>query len=135
MVVAESFVVPEVEVSAKAKRRKFTVEYKRRILAEAAACTEHGAIGALLRREGLYSSHLTDWRAAAARGEIAGLAPKRRGPAPKKRDARDKKLAELERRLAQAERRAERAEALVELQKKVSELLGVQLPDSSEKSS
>ncbi len=135
MVLTESFLVPEVEVSAKAKRRQFTAEYKRRILAEAAACSERGSIGALLRREGLYSSHLADWRAAAGRGEIAGLAPKRRGPAPKKRDARDKKVADLERRLVRAERRAERAEALVELQKKVSELLGVQLPDSNEKDS
>jgi transposase-like protein len=126
---------PEVEVSSKPKRRRFTAEYKRKILAEAATCTERGAMGALLRREGLYSSHLSEWRAAAARGEIAGLAPKRRGPAPRVRDPRDKQIAELERRLARAERRAERAEGLVELQKKVSELLGIQLPENDEKNS
>lgn len=126
---------PEVEVSSKPKRRRFTAEYKRKVLAEAATCTERGAMGALLRREGLYSSHLSEWRAAATRGEIAGLTAKRRGPAPKKSDARDKKIAELERRLAKAERRAARAEGLVELQKKVSELLGIQLPESDEKNS
>jgi len=135
MVLTEAFSMPEVEVSTKAKRRRFTAEYKRRILAEAASCTERGAMGALLRREGLYSSHLTEWRAAAARGELAGLAPKRRGPAPAARDGRDKKIIELERQLKRAEHRAQRAEALVELQKKVSELLGIQLPERNEKDS
>jgi transposase-like protein len=137
MVVSESefnrIPTPEVEVSSKPQRRRFTAEYKRKILAEATTCTERGALGALLRREGLYSSHLSEWRAAAARGEIAGLTPKRRGPAPRVSDPRDKQIAELERRLARAERRAERAEGLVELQKKVSELLGIQLPDNDEK--
>lgn len=136
MVLAESFSMdPEVEVSAKAKRRRFTAEYKRKVMAEAAACTERGAMGALLRREGLYSSHLTSWRAAVASGELKALAPKKRGPAPKQVDLRDKKIGELERQLLRAERRAERAEALVELQKKISELLGIQLPESSEKDS
>lgn len=135
MVLAESIAIPETQVSTKARRRRFTAEYKRRILAEAAACKERGAMGALLRREGLYSSHLTEWRAAATRGELAGLAPKKRGPAAVVRDERDRKIDELEHRLARAERRAARAEALVELQKKVSELLGIQLPESSEKDS
>src|SRR5512139_1058474 len=88
---------PETEVSAKAKRRKFGAEYKRRILREAAACTEPGSLGAFLRREGLYSSHLCTWREQAERGEIAGLTPKKRGPAPKVVDPRDKRIAELER--------------------------------------
>ena len=73
-------VIPEVEVAEKAVRRQFSAEYKRKILREADACTREGAIGALLRREGLYSSHLTVWRAARERGAIAGLAPKKRGP-------------------------------------------------------
>ena len=135
MVLSERIRNPEVEVSSKAKRRRFTADYKRKVLAEAASCTERGAMGALLRREGLYSSQLSDWRAAAARGQIAGLTPKRRGPAPRKRDARDKKIGELERQLARAERRAEHAEALVDLQKKVSELLGIRLPESDENNS
>ena len=88
---------PEVEVAAKATRRRFTAEYKRRILQEADACTKPGEVGALLRREGLYSSHLTAWRAARERGELAG-APKKRGPARRVVDPRDKQIAELERR-------------------------------------
>jgi transposase-like protein len=123
---------PETEVSAKATRRKFTAEYKRRILREAAACTEPGSLGALLRREGLYSSHLTSWRGQAERGEIAGLTPKKRGPAPKVVDPRDKRIAELERELEKQRRRAERAEALVEAQKKISELLGIAMPPEEE---
>src|SRR6266478_5192453 len=73
----------EAEVVAKAQRRRFTVEYKRRILREADRCTHPGEIGALLRREGLYSSHLTTWRAARDRGELAGVAPQKRGPTPR----------------------------------------------------
>ena len=105
-----------VEVVAKATRRRFTVEYKRKILREADGCKTPGAVGALLRREGLYSSHLTMWRAARDRGELAG-APKKRGPIPKVLDPRDKKIAELVREAARWRRRAEQAEALVEVQK------------------
>jgi len=119
--------VPEVEVVAKASRRRFTGEYKRKILREADACTEPGAIGALLRREGLYSSYLTTWRAQRARGELAGLTPKRRGPAPKPKDPWAAKVAALERAVSREKARADRAEALVELQKKVAELLGTPL--------
>ena len=91
----------EVEVVAKAERRRFTAEYKRRIVREADRCTKPGEIGALLRREGLYSSHLTTWRAARDRGELEGLAPKKRGPKAAPPDPRDKKIAELEREIAQ----------------------------------
>jgi transposase len=117
----------ETEVVTKAQRRRFTAEYKRRILREADRCTHAGEIGALLRREGLYSSHLTTWRAARDRGELAGLAPKPRGPKPTPPDPRDKKIAEQEREIARWKQRAERAEALVELQKKVAALLGAPL--------
>jgi transposase len=119
---------PETEVTEKATRRRFTGEYKRRILREAAACKGPGEVGALLRREGLYSSHLTYWRKEAARGELAALTPKKRGPQPKASDERDKRIAQLERDNAKLARRAERAEALVEVQKKVSQLLGIALP-------
>lgn len=118
----------ETEVSDKAKRRRFTAKYKLRILREAAACTERGELGALLRREGLYSSHLTSWRGQAERGELAGLTPKQRGPKPKPVDPRDKRIVQLERELKKVNRRAKRAEALVEVQKKLSELLGIALP-------
>jgi transposase len=119
---------PETEVSDKAKRRRFTAKYKLRILREAEKCTERGALGALLRREGLYSSHLTSWRKQAERGELAGLTPKRRGPKPKPVDPRDKRIVQLERDNKKLNRRAERAEALVEVPKKLSELLGIALP-------
>jgi len=104
-------------VVARAQRRRFTAEYKRRIVREADRCTHAGEIGALLRREGLYSSHLTSWRAARDRGELAGLAPKPRGPKASPPDPRDKRIAEQEREIMRWKQRAERAEALVELQK------------------
>ncbi len=125
--------VPEVEVVAKPTRRRFTAEYKRRILREADASTEPGAIGALLRREGLYSSHLTRWRAQRARGELAGLTPKQRGPASKPTNPLAVKVAALEREVTRYKVRAERAEALVELQKKVAELLGTARPQANGK--
>jgi transposase-like protein len=122
-----------VEVAEKAARRQFNAEYKRKILKEADACTREGEIGALLRREGLYSSHLSVWRAARERGEIAGLAPRKRGPKVAPPDPRDRKIVELERETRRWKARAERAEALVDLQKKVSQILGIALPESDEK--
>ena len=113
----------EVEVVAKAQRRRFTAAYKRRMLREAARCTKPGELGALLRREGLYSSNLTAWRAAQARGELAGDAGKRRGPKPKPPHPEAKRILQLERENRQLRARAERAEALVEVQKKLSALL------------
>ena len=97
---------PEVEVVAKASRRRFTVEYKRKMVREADGCKTAGAVGALLRREGL---------------------ARRRGPAPRPADPRDKRITELERETVRWRTRAERAEALVELQKKLSALLGTPL--------
>lgn len=109
---------------AKPQRRRFTVAYKLQILQEAARCTKPGEVSALLRREGLYSSHLAAWRRAARdRGGRAGLA-RRRGPHPQPVDPNVQRIAGLERQLAQALRRAERAEAVVEVQKKVAALLG-----------
>jgi transposase-like protein len=122
---------PEIEVMAKATRRRFTLEYKRRVVREADACNSPGAVGALLRREGLYSSHLAVWRAARERGELARPA-KKRGPSPRVVDPRDQRIAELERETARWQTRAERAEALVEVQKKVAALLGT--PPAAERS-
>jgi transposase len=119
---------PATEVTSKARRRKFTAEYKSRILREAAVCSARGEVGALLRREGLYSSHLIKWREQAERGQIAGLTPKKRGPPAKVADARDKQLAEQQRAITKLTRRAERAEAIIEVQKKLSQLLGIALP-------
>ncbi len=128
-----ALVVPqETEVTAKPKRRHFSAQEKLRILKEADACTRPGEQGALLRREGLYSSHLADWRRARAAGELDALSPKKRGRKAKEVNPLEKKVAELQRALAKAELRAKRAEGLVELQKKVSELLGIQLPKEGE---
>jgi len=122
----------DVEVAAKAQRRRFTAKYKRRILREADACTKPGEIGALLRREGLYSSILTHWRQMRERGELAGLTPRKRGPKPQARDSRDLRIAELEHECTRLRARAERAEALVEVQKKVAQLLGLPIPKSDD---
>jgi transposase len=123
----------ETEVVAMPRRRRFSAEEKLRILKEADACTQPGEQGALLRREGLYSSHLTEWRRARERGELDALEPRKRGPKPAAVNPLEKKVAELSRALAKAEARAKRAEALVEVQKKVSELLGIQLPKEDER--
>lgn len=119
------------EVRGKATRRRFTAGEKLRILKEADGCTKPGELGALLRREGLYSSHLAAWRAARKRGELAGLTPRRRGPKATAVDPRDKKIAELEREARRLQARLDRAEGLIELQKKVSQLLGIPLPDET----
>ena len=125
--------VQPTEVPAKRPRRSFSAEFKRRVLAEADRCREPGEIGALLRREGIYSSHLAAWREARDRGELGGET-RRRGPAPRAKElrSRDDRIAELERQNARLTKRAERAEALVELQKKVAEILGKPLPDPDE---
>ena len=117
----------ETEVVAKARRRRFTAQEKLRVLKEADGCTRPGELGALLRREGLYSSHLSAWRAARQRGELAGLTPRRRGPLPQRPDPRDRRIAELERETRRLQARLERAEGLIEVQKKVSQLLGIPL--------
>ena len=122
----QAVVGPAIEVVAKATRRRFTVEYKRKIVREADACKTPGAVGALLRREGLYSSHLTTWRGARERGDLVGV-PKKRGPVPRVPDPRDTRITELERESTRWRKRAERAEALVELQKQVAALLGTPL--------
>ncbi len=124
----------EVEVLAKARRRRFSLEYKRRILREADRCREPGEIGALLRREGLYSSHLSAWRVARERGELGGRGARKRGPEAKPPDASAKRIAQLERENRRLRQRAERAEALVDVQKKLSELLGIEPQPNDERS-
>ena len=113
---------PNPEVLAKAQRRQFTADYKRRILVEADSTTESGAIGALLRREGLYSSHLTHWRQQRDRG----LAPHRRGPKPK-HDPLFEEVRKLKQENGQLTQRLARAEIIIDVQKKVSSLLGIPL--------
>ena len=119
--------VPDPEVSLKAKRRTFSAEYKLRILNEASACRTPGERGALLRREGLYSSHLTHWRRELRDGVLNGLQPKKRGP---KSDPVAVENAMLKRQIARLQAKLERAETIIEVQKKLSQLLG--LPTASE---
>lgn len=116
-------------VPPKPKRRTFTAAYKARIVEEADACTETGEVGALLRREGLYSSHLVDWRRQYREGGVKALS-KRRGPAAEGLTAREK--AKYERKIARLEARLRQAETIIDVQKKVSGLLGSPLPKSTE---
>jgi transposase-like protein len=117
------------EVVAKAQRRRFTAEYKTRILREADACAGTGQIGALLRREGLYSSHLTEWRKLRAHGAREALAAKKRGRKGT-RDAREREIAKLSRENARLRRRLAQAEAVIAVQKKLSEILEIPLSAS-----
>jgi len=110
------------------RRRSFSAEFKLQILAEADACTESGEVGALLRRHGLYSSHLTDWRRQRDEGALTALAPRKRGRKTAAKNPLAAEVARLEREVKRLTARAERAERLVELQKKVAELFGETLP-------
>ena len=113
--------VPDPELVERAKRRRFTAEYKLRILRQAEACTRPGEIGALLRREGLYTSHLTAWRKQRDAGALEALdRPRGRKPA----DRRDVENAALRRRLERAEAELEKARKVIEVQGNVSALLG-----------
>jgi transposase-like protein len=116
------------ETLERPRRRSFTAEYKQRILIEVdAAAGVPGGIGAVLRREGLYSSHLGKWRAERASGGLAGLSPKRRGPAPHGNKAERKRMAQLERENERLRHRLKQAETIIEFQKKLHELLGTPL--------
>lgn len=120
--------VPDPEVVPKAGRRHYTAEYKAKVLREADACTELGAIGALLRREGLYSSLLTTWRRERERGELEALAPKKRGRKPT-RDAKDLEIEQLRRENAKLQEQLRIARLIDQAQKKVHEIFGVALPN------
>lgn len=117
----------EVEVVAKGERRRFTAQYKLKVLREADHCKEPGEIGGLLRREGLYWSNLTNWRKQRERGELVGLSARKRGPQRQEKNSLAGRVRELERDNLRLKRRAERAEGIVELQKKVSEIFGIEL--------
>jgi transposase len=117
---------PNPEVTARRPRRRFTSQYKLEVLRKADACTQSGQLGALLRKEGLYSSHLVTWR----HQRVAGLTPKKRG----RKVTADPRVKQLEREKAnletdkrRLERRLQRAETIIAFQKKVAELLGIPL--------
>jgi len=115
--------IADPEVVPKAKRRKFPAEYKQRILDEADNCTEPGQIGALLRREGLYSSHLSTWRRQRDQGLVQALGPKKRGR--KRKDELEREVARLRRENERLQASLEQAETIIEVQKELSRLLGL----------
>lgn len=122
---------PTPEAVPKAKRRTFTTEYKRRIIREADQCHKAGQVGALLRREGLYSSHLTDWRRQAAAGQLATGVKSKRGPKPK-HSAEQKENARLRRENERLEKRLAQAQLIIAAQKKVAELLDLMSQQQNE---
>ncbi len=113
---------PSPEVSEKAQRRKFTGAYKRRIVEQYDALGR-GEQGALLRREGLYSSHIDAWRKLREAGVLSGLATKRRGPKPTAHSTTSRENSELRRKVARLERKLKQAETIIEIQKKVAQAL------------
>ncbi len=118
---------PDPEVTERAARRRFTAEYKLRMVRQADACAGSGELGALLRREGLYSSHLTTWRRQWEQGSLAALSPKKRGRPAAPSSPLARRVAELERENAQLTQRLRQAETIISVQKKVSEILGIPL--------
>jgi transposase-like protein len=124
---------PDPEVTEKGRRRRFTAAYKSDIVRQALACRESGEIGALLRREGLYSSQLSKWRAQYERGASQALADDTRGRRST-RNPLDEEVQRLRRQNMRLEHRLKQAEAIIEIQKKVSEILGIPLasPDEAE---
>jgi transposase len=121
--------VADPEVLPRAERRQFAAEYKLRILEEADRCTQRGQVGALLRREGLYSSHLSKWRQQRADGQFQGLSARKRGR--KAQDSSVEDLARLQRENERLRTRLEKAEIIIDVQKKLSLLLGL-TPDKTE---
>ena len=116
--------MPDAEVVPMAERRRFSAGEKLRILEEAEACTEPGEIGALLRREGIYSSYVSRWREARDRGQLTALGSQQRGPKPATDAALVREVARLRRENERLEARLDQAEAIIEVQKKLSQLLG-----------
>ena len=127
--------IPETEVRERAVRRRFTAEYKLRILKEAESCTERDQLGALLRREGLYSTNLITWKRQLEKGKLEALSPRKRGPKGKRPDPSARRIAELERENQKLQKKLRQAETIIEVQKKVSEILQIPLNGNGEKNS
>lgn len=119
--------LPKTEVVSKRRRKRFSTAEKLRILREVDACQGSGEIGALLRREGIYSSYLATWRRQKDRGESDGLSPQKRGP---KVDPQAIENAKLRREMEKLKEQLRKAELIIDIQKKVSQILGVKLPDN-----
>ena len=117
-------VVPDPEVPEKATRRRFSGAYKLEILQAVDACSQPGEIGALLRREGLYSSHLSKWRQQRDAGALEGLRPRKRGRKARPVDPQAKRITQLERENERLRHKLEQAEMIIDVQKKLSRILG-----------
>ena len=117
--------VPDPEVPEKKPRRRFTANYKLRILQAADACSEPGQLGFLLRREGLFSSNLTTWRRQRDEGLLNALSPRKRGRKEKERNPLTQKVAELERENERLRKKLKKAEIIIDVQKKISQILGI----------
>jgi len=117
---------PDPEVPEQKPRRRFTAAYKLRILEEADKCTVQGQIGALLRREGLYSSNLSNWRKQRQKGILAGISPKKRGRKPAAKNPLAKTVASLENENRRLQAKLRKAEIIIEAQKKISEILNIE---------
>ena len=128
----ELMAVPDPEVRDRPRRRTFTAKYKLKILSELDACSEPGEVGAILRREGLYSSHISNWREKRAAGELQGLAPRKRGP--RSRNPLVAENARLERETARLQEELRKARLIIDVQKKLSEILNIPLPPLPESS-
>ena len=120
-----AFEAPDPEVVEKKRRRKFTAKYKLRILEEADECTQAGQMGSLLRREGLYSSNLTYWRRQRDKGVLQALRPKKRGRKQIEINPLKQRVALLEREKQKLKYKLQQAEKIIEVQKKISEILGI----------
>ena len=118
---------PDPEVVAKPTRRQFTAEYRLRIVEEADRCTRPGEVGRLLRREGLYTSHLSAWRKARRSGSLQGLTPKKRGVQPAEHNPLSPKVRQLEAKVARLEKELATAHTILDVQSKISGLLGLNL--------
>ena len=118
---------PDPEVPEKAVRRRFTAEYKLHILRQAEACREKGEVGALLRREGLYSSHLTTWRRQREAGILSGLKPKQRGRKANPIHPLQAENEQLRKENNRLQKRLKKAELIIDIQKKISQMLGIPL--------
>lgn len=122
---------PDPEVVAITRRRRFPGAEKRRILGEADRCTKPGQLGALLRREGIYSSMLANWRKQRDQSDQVALAPRKRGPKPAANGEEVRRMKHLTRENARLQRELERAHTIIDVQKKICTLLGVPTAEES----
>ncbi len=116
---------PDPEVLEKPRRRRFSADFKLRILQETDSCTKSGQVGAILRREGLYTSHLSSWRVQRDAGALGALSPKKRGPRKAESNPLAPQVAQLQKDKTRLEKKLKQAEAIIEFQKKIAAMLDI----------